>query len=42
MVKLPQLVSTVAVAGPRRVVVGRESFTSFGAGVCSSLQPAGS
>lgn len=40
--KLPQLVSTVALDGPFRVLLGGESWTSFGAGAATSLQPAGS
>ena len=37
----PQLVSTLAVAGPRSAEVGGESCTAFGAGVCTPVQPAG-
>src|SRR3954466_13919996 len=40
--KLPQLVSTVAVAGPRSVVVGRDRWTTFAAGAGARVQPAGS
>jgi SAM-dependent methyltransferase len=39
--KLPQLVSTVAVAGPLSVSVGRARCTCFGAGTETWLQPAG-